>query len=84
MDVDMVCIEKLTPQERERCFKNNLCLQCRKPGHRATECSTFPTTPKPNFQKKPQQTNMKVSQIEEGPEEVIEEETVAKISVQDF
>ena len=86
MDVNTVHIERLTPQERERCFKNNLCLQCRKPGHRATECSTFPTNSQPNFQKKSQQPiNKKIAKIEEipkEPEEEFKEETIRKISIQ--
>jgi hypothetical protein len=41
MDVDAVCIQKLTPAEREQCFKQGLCLCCRKPGHNASSCTTF-------------------------------------------
>ena len=32
---------KLTDAERDRCFKENLCLRCRGPGHRAAECPKF-------------------------------------------
>ena len=85
MDINFVCLEKLTPQERERCFKNNLCLHCRKPGNQANECPTFTTqTQKPTFQKKPQQPNQKVVRIEEQVEEIMKEENIAKFSVQDF
>jgi hypothetical protein len=41
MDVDTVRIQKLTPAEREQCFKQGLCLCCRKPGHNASSCTTF-------------------------------------------
>ena len=27
MDVDTIRIEKLTPEERQRCFDNNLCFK---------------------------------------------------------
>ena len=29
---------KLTPEECQRCFDNNLCLFCGTPGHKANEC----------------------------------------------
>ena len=34
---------KLTDAERDRCFRENLCLRCRGPGHRANECPKFPS-----------------------------------------
>jgi hypothetical protein len=43
MDVDAIRIPKLTPLEREQCFKQGLCLRCKKAGHNATSCSTFST-----------------------------------------
>ena len=30
--------EKLSKEEKDRCFKNKLCLYCGKPGHMAREC----------------------------------------------
>ena len=30
--------QKLTPEERERCIKEGLCLRCRQPGHIAKNC----------------------------------------------
>lgn len=33
----------LTPEERIRCRDNNLCFRCRKPGHAASNCRTFPS-----------------------------------------
>ena len=41
MDIGNIEIEKpqkLTPEERERCMKEGLCLRCRKPGHIAKNC----------------------------------------------
>ena len=38
MDVDAICLEQLTPKERQRCIENNLCFKCRKPGHSAAKC----------------------------------------------
>lgn len=31
-------LSKLTPEQRRHCMANNLCLRCRKPGHRAADC----------------------------------------------
>ena len=31
-------LQKLTPEERERCMKEGLCLRCRKQGHIAKNC----------------------------------------------
>lgn len=39
---------KLTDAERDRCFRENLCLRCRGPGHRAAECPKFPSTNRQN------------------------------------
>ena len=33
---------KLTPQERERCMKEGLCLYCRKKGHLVGQCPDCP------------------------------------------
>ena len=41
MDIGNIEVEKpqkLTPEERERCMKEGLCLRCRKPGHIAKNC----------------------------------------------
>ena len=42
MDVDVVCIGKLTPEERKQCIKKRLCFCCRKPGCLSGECPSFP------------------------------------------
>ena len=38
MNIDAIHIEKLTPEEQQRCFDNNLCFKCHKPGHRSNQC----------------------------------------------
>ena len=35
----------LTPEERERCFKEGRCLHCRQKGHMAASCTTFTNPP---------------------------------------
>ena len=40
MDVDMVRLKKLTPQERAKCMKEGRCFKCRKVGHDAKNCRT--------------------------------------------
>ena len=37
MDVDAVQFN-MTKEEQERCFKENRCFKCKKPGHRAYKC----------------------------------------------
>ena len=41
MDIDSICIEKLTKEEREKCIKEGRCLWCRKPRHYSRNCTTF-------------------------------------------
>ena len=91
MEVNIVHIEKLTKEEREKCIKEGWCLWCRKPGHYSKDCYTFnknnsytKTPPK-----KPQEPR-KIANIEEilevqpGEEVSKEEELIAKLSTQDF
>jgi hypothetical protein len=33
-----VAVQKLTPEEREKCMKEGLCLRCREKRHIAREC----------------------------------------------
>ena len=40
MDVDMVRLKKLTPQEHAKCMKEGRCFKCRKVGHDAKNCRT--------------------------------------------
>ena len=77
MDVDVVRVRKLTPEERKRCIKKGLCFRCRKPGHLSGECPSFPN-------KKPGRQVKRVVQEEELPKlrevDDDEEETVRRIS----
>ena len=40
MDVDAVCLKKLTPQECTKCMKEGRCFKCWKVGHDARNCQT--------------------------------------------
>ena len=40
MEVDMVHLKKLTPQERAKCMREGRCFKCRKTGHDAKNCQT--------------------------------------------
>ena len=48
MDVDVVCVGKLTSDERKCCIKKGLCFHCQKAGHLSGECPSFPNK-KPNW-----------------------------------
>ena len=76
MDVDAIRIEKLTPEERQRCFENNLCFKCRKPGHRSNQCQN----PFLGKQKQPTATTAKIEEIPDDKEAA----TVGRISTMDF
>ena len=77
MDVDIVCVGKLTPKERKQCIKKGLCFCCRKLGHLSGECPSFPN-------KKPGRQVKRIIQEEELPNlpevDDNEEETVRRIS----
>ena len=46
MDVDVnEKPKKLTPEERDKCFKEGRCLRCRKKGHMAASCTTYTNLP---------------------------------------
>ena len=51
MDVDTVCLKKLSPADCARCIREGLCFRCRKKGHSANECrsSQMPGKPKGNY-----------------------------------
>ena len=51
MDVNVVHVGKLTPDERKCCIKKGLCFHCQKAGHLSGECLSFPNK-KPNQQVK--------------------------------
>ena len=88
MDVDTIKIEKLTKEERERCFKEGCCLQCRKPGHFMKDCTNF--AEKPPQLKRSQEKPKRVAIIEEDKQELedlakgMEEVTIGKVMVKDF
>ncbi|KAI5115155.1 hypothetical protein M0805_005530 [Coniferiporia weirii] len=35
---------RLTPEERDKCFKEGRCLACREKGHNSRDCTKFPTS----------------------------------------
>ena len=88
MDVNVVKIEKLTREERERCFKEGHCLQCRKPGHFMKDCTNF--TEKSFQPRKPQEKPKRVAIVEEDELELeglakgMEGVTIGKVTVEDF
>ena len=46
MDVDVnKRPKKLTPEERDKCFKEGRCLRCREKGHMAASCTTYTNLP---------------------------------------
>ena len=38
MELGSTAVTKLTPDERQRCMREGLCLRCRQPGHLAKDC----------------------------------------------
>ena len=46
MDIDVIKVARLTPEERKRCIEKGLCFRCRKPGHLSGACPTFSSTPR--------------------------------------
>ena len=40
MEVDVVCLKKLTPQERAKCMREGRCFKCWKISHNAKNCRT--------------------------------------------
>ena len=58
MDVNIINIGKLTPEERKHCIEKGLCFHCRRTGHLSGECPSFPN-------KKPREQVKRVIQ-EEG------------------
>ena len=71
MDVNVVKIKKLTPEEWEECFKRGLCLQCHKKGHMVNACPTFSDSPKkPRIQCAQKEEKLpELKEIEDGNEE---------------
>ena len=49
MDVDLVRLKKLSPQERAKCLREGRCFRCRKTGHDARNCrNKINSTPGPS------------------------------------
>jgi hypothetical protein len=46
MDVDVLTIGKLTPEEWEKCIQEGHCLQCCQKGHMAQDCPNFSHNPR--------------------------------------
>ena len=38
MDIDTICINQLTTEEKDKCVKEGRCFWCQKQGHRLKEC----------------------------------------------
>ena len=55
MDVDTICLKKLSPADRARCIREGLCFRCRKKGHSTNECWSSQTSGKPKGNYCPQQ-----------------------------
>ena len=51
MEVDSVCLRKLSPADCARCIREGLCFRCHKKGHSTNECcsSQTPRKPKGNY-----------------------------------
>jgi hypothetical protein len=41
MEIGAINVKKLTPEERDKCMRQGLCLRCRQPGHMAKDCTQF-------------------------------------------
>ena len=54
MEIDIVRLKKLTPQEHAKCMREGRCFKCRKTGHSARNCQTK-TNPAPGPSRPPQQ-----------------------------
>ena len=81
MDVDVICITKMTPQEWEHCIKNGLCFHCCQSGHLSSACPSFLSDPKEcNPERKVKKVvNKDLPKLEEV-EDDDDDETVRRIS----
>ena len=75
MDVDVVKITRLTPEERKRCIEKGLCFRCRKAGHLSGACPTFSTPTKKvrriKQEKETEEQLPKLKEIEDDDEDVV-------------
>ena len=76
MDIDAIWVEKLTPEERQRCIDNNLWFKCWKPRHSAIKCRN----PFTNRQRLSTATTTKIEEIPDDNDSA----TVGRISTMDF
>ena len=54
MEIDVIRLKKLSPQERAKCMREGRCFHCRKTGHDARNCRTKTNSP-PGPSRTPQQ-----------------------------
>ena len=54
MEVDTICLKKLSPADHARCMREGLCFHCRKKEHSANECQLTQMTGKPKGNSRPQ------------------------------
>ena len=47
MDVDAVCLKKLSPADQAHCIREGLCFRCCKKGHSTNECRSTQPSGKP-------------------------------------
>lgn len=84
MDVDVVKIGKLTPEERRRCMSQKLCFRCRQPGHMSNACPTFPTPGKKKTSVKKVAEEAQLPKLEPVPDDDDEEdppeETIKRVT----
>ena len=73
MDVDTV---QLSKQEKDRCFKNNLCYKCKKPGH----ISKFCKNPFLKKEGKKPEVSAKIEEIPDSDDDTM----VGAVTTQDF
>ena len=75
MDVDVVKITRLTPEERKRCIEKGLCFRCHKAGHLSGACPTFLTPTKKvrriKQEKETEEQLPKLKEIEDDDEDVV-------------
>ena len=79
MDVDVIKIFHLTPEEQKRCIEKGLCFHCQKAGHLSTACPAFSTqTKEVQHVKQDKETNELIPSLKEIDDD--DEEVVRRIS----
>ena len=72
-------LPKLTPEERQRCFREKLCYRCRQPGHNTLNCTgqtTATTSTKTTGKDKKGKTRKEVVEDSKEEEEMGSEEEI--------